>query len=216
MLKLNSRSNKRIALGLLAVAGAGISGMGINHVPQAAHAAPAGATAPAFTLKDTSGRTRSLAEFRGRYVVLEWLNHGCPFVKAQYGSGNMQKLQRSARAQGVVWLSIASSAPGKQGHHSAAQANALTRSTKAAPSAVLVDASGKVGRAYHAKTTPHMFVISPQGKVVYNGAIDNLPTTNKDDVTGASNYVMAALSQAKQGRKVAVASTQPYGCPIKY
>ncbi|HEX8552374.1 MAG TPA: redoxin domain-containing protein [Abditibacteriaceae bacterium] len=217
MLQTLTRTNKRVLLGLLAVAGAGVAGVGaLNIAPQAAHAAPAGAKAPAFTLKDTAGRTRSLSQFRGRYVVLEWLNHDCPFVKAQYESGNMQKAQRAARAQGAVWLSINSSAAGKQGHYGGAQSNTLTRNKKAAPSIVLLDASGKVGRAYKAKTTPHMFVINPQGKVIYNGAIDNRPTTDKSAVSGSTNYVLAALKQAKSGQKVRIASTQPYGCSVKY
>lgn len=209
------RTNKKVVLGLLALTGA--AGVGtLNFAPQTAYAAPAGATAPAFTLKDSNGRTISLSQFRGRYVVLEWLNHDCPFVKAQYASGNMQKAQRAARAQGAVWLSVASSARGNQGHYGGAQANGLTRSNKAAPSAVLLDASGKMGRAYNAKTTPHMFVISPQGKVIYNGALDNNPTTDKGEVASSSNYVLAALTQARQGQKVRVASTQPYGCSVKY
>lgn len=211
-------TSPKTTFGLIAVAGATLVGAGVLSLrPQAAiAAAPAGKSAPAFSLKDTSGRTRSLSQFKGRYVVIEWLNHDCPFVKAQYASGNMQKLQRSARGKGAVWLSVASSATGKQGNYSAAQANGLTRSKKAMPSAVLLDASGKVGRLYGAKTTPHMFVINPQGKVIYNGAIDNNPTTDKATVASAKNYVMAALTQAKSGKKVSTAATQPYGCSVKY
>ena len=212
------RNPKKTTFGLLAVAGATLVGAGVlNFKPQAAiAAAPAGKSAPAFTLKDTAGRTRSLSQFKGRYVVIEWLNHDCPFVKAQYDSGNMQKLQRQARGKGVVWLSVASSATGKQGHYGASKANSLTRSKKAMPSAVLLDASGKVGRMYGAKTTPHMFVINPQGKVIYNGAIDNNPTTDKASIPAAKNYVMAALTQAKKGQKVGTMATQPYGCSVKY
>jgi len=211
-------NTQKTTFGLLAVAGATLIGGGVWSLkPQAAiAAAPAGKSAPSFTLKDTMGRTRSLSQFKGRYVVMEWLNHDCPFVKAQYAGGNMQKLQRAARSKGAVWLSIASSASGKQGHYNGSQANALTRSKKAMPSAVLLDASGKVGRLYGAKTSPHMFVINPQGKVIYNGALDNNPTTDQASVPGATNYVMAALTQAKKGQKVSLAATQPYGCSIKY
>ena len=210
--------NRTVSYGLLAVAVAGLGTVAVSNMqPRAAQAAATvGQSAPSFSLKDTKGRTRTLAEFKGRYVVLEWLNHGCPFVKKHYGSSNMQKLQRSARKQGVVWLSIASSAPGKQGHYNGAGADAQTRSTKAAPSAVLLDASGKTGRAYGAKTTPHMFVINPKGSIIYNGAIDDKPSADQADVAGARNYVMAALMEAKAGKKVSVPVTQPYGCSVKY
>lgn len=205
---------KRTFLGLLAMAGAGLTGA-FGLAPKAT-AAPAGTIAPAFSLKDTNGHARSLKDFKGRYVVLEWTNHDCPFVKAQYESGSMQKTQRWAKQQGVVWLSIASSAKGNEGYHDGAETNAWTKSHKAAPTAVLLDADGKVGRLYKAKTTPHMFVISPQGKVIYNGAISDRATTDKGEVPGASNYVIAALTQAKKGQKVAVATTQPFGCSVKY
>lgn len=211
-------NRKPLSFGLLAVAAASLGTAAVwNIQPKAAQAAvSAGQQAPAFSLKDTKGRTRTLAEFKGRYVVLEWLNYGCPFVKKHYDSGNMQKLQQTARKQGVVWLSIVSSAPGKQGHNDAAGADKETKSKKAAPLAVLLDPSGEAGRAYDAKTTPHMFVINPQGGVIYNGAIDDKPSTDVADVPGARNYVLAALSEAKSGKKVSVPVTQPYGCSVKY
>ena len=178
--------------------------------------ATVGKAAPNFSLKDSNGRTRKLSDFRGRIVVLEWLNHDCPFVKKHYNSGNMQRVQRQARAKGAVWLSINSSASGKQGHVNGAQANSLTKSKNAAPSAVLLDASGKVGHAYNAKTTPHMYLISERGTVLYNGAIDDKPSTDVADINGAKNYVLAALAQAKKGEKISVSVTQPYGCSVKY
>ena len=178
--------------------------------------ATVGKAAPNFSLKDSNGRTRKLSDFRGRIVVLEWLNHDCPFVKKHYNSGNMQRVQRQARAKGAVWLSINSSASGKQGHVNGAQANSLTKSKNAAPSAVLLDASGKVGRAYNAKTTPHMYLISERGTVLYNGAIDDKPSADEADVKGAKNFVLAALAQAKRGERISVPVTQPYGCSVKY
>ena len=178
--------------------------------------ATVGKAAPNFSLKDSNGRTRKLSDFRGRIVVLEWLNHDCPFVKKHYNSGNMQRVQRQARAKGAVWLSINSSASGKQGHVNGAQANSLTKSKNAAPSAVLLDASGKVGRAYNAKTTPHMYLISERGTVLYNGAIDDKPSVDEADVKGAKNFVLAALAQAKRGERISVPVTQPYGCSVKY
>jgi len=209
---------KPILLGLL---GATVAGLGAfaylnTSAPTAQAAAPAGKAAPSFTLKDSNGRTRKLSDFKGRYVVLEWLNYGCPFVKKHYGSGNMQATQKAARKQGVVWLSINSSAKGKQGHSTASEANKLTKTNKAAPSAVLLDTKGKVGKSYGAKTTPHMFVINPKGVVIYNGAIDDKPSTDKKDIKGAKNYVLKAISQARKGKKVSTPSTQPYGCSVKY
>lgn len=175
-----------------------------------------GKSAPAFTLRDTNGRNRSLSDFRGKFVVIEWLNHGCPFVKKHYNSGNMQKLQKDAKAKGVVWLSVVSSAPGAQGNATAAQHNAQAKEHGAVTTAILLDESGKVGRAYGAKTTPQMFVIDPKGVVRYDGAIDDKPSTDPETVKGAKNYVKAALDQARAGKKVAVPLTQPYGCSVKY
>ena len=212
------KNRKPILFGLLGTAVAGLGAFAFlnTSTPSAQAAAPAGRAAPAFTVKDSNGRTHKLSDFKGRYVVLEWLNYGCPFVKKHYDSGNMQATQRAARKQGAVWLSVNSSASGKQGHTGGSAANKLTRTQKAAPSAVLLDANGKVGKDYGAKTTPHMFVINPKGIVVYNGAIDDKPSTDVKDIKGSKNYVLAALSQARTGQKVSTPVTQPYGCSVKY
>ncbi|MBI1683249.1 thioredoxin family protein [Caulobacter hibisci] len=172
--------------------------------------------APAFTAKDIDGKTRSLAEFKGKTVVLEWVNEGCPYVKKHY-SGNMQGLQQAATADGVVWLSVASSAPGKQGYFAdGGQARTWINAKGAKPTTLLLDSEGVVATAYKAKTTPHMFVIDPAGQVVYQGAIDDRPSNKVEDIAGAKNYVAAALSDLKAGRKVAVPASQPYGCAVKY
>ena len=209
----NAKTFARV-LAIAAIATLGTVAWNASRPAQAG--ATVGKAAPNFSLKDSNRRTRTLSEFRGRTVVLEWLNHDCPFVKKHYNSGNMQKAQRQTRAGGAVWLSINSSASGKQGHVNGAQANTLSRNKNAAPSAVLLDASGNVGRAYNAKTTPHMYIISAQGKVLYNGAIDDKPSTDVADINGAKNYVLAALAQAKKGEKISVSVTQPYGCSVKY
>lgn len=175
-----------------------------------------GMVAPGFTLKDLQGASRTLAEFRGKVVVLEWINVDCPFVKKHYGSGNMQALQRAYKARGVIWLTVAGSAPGKQGHYAATAWPALLAARKAAPSALLLDPAGNAGRAYGAKTTPHLFVIGKDGKLVYTGAIDNKPSTKVEDVKGAVNYLAAALDAHLAGKPVTVADTKPYGCSVKY
>ncbi len=184
----------------------------LSLAPSLALAAPA----PAFSVKDADGKTRSLSEFKGRTVVLEWVNEGCPYVKKHY-SGNMQALQRAAAADGVVWLSVVSSAPGEQGYFadgSAAKKWAATN--KAAPSAILLDPEGKMGMAYGAKTTPHMYIIDKTGQLVYQGGIDDKPTNKVEDIKTAKNYVTAALADVKAGRKPAVAVSKPYGCSVKY
>lgn len=181
-------------------------------VPTVANARPA----PDFTAVDADGKTRSLSEFRGKTVVLEWTNEGCPYVKKHY-AGNMQGLQQAARAYGVVWLTIASSAPGKQGHFpDGAAAKSWMNARGAKPTALLLDPDGKVATAYKAKTTPHMFVIDKAGLVVYEGAIDDKPTNKVEDVSGAKNLVAAALTDVKAGRKVATPFATPYGCSVKY
>lgn len=180
--------------------------------PTLAHARPA----PAFSAVDIDGKTRSLAEFRGRTVVLEWVNEGCPYVKKHY-SGNMQGLQQAAAADGVVWLTIASSAPGKQGHFpDGASARTWMNARGAKPTTLLLDAEGVVATAYKAKTTPHMFVIDKAGVVVFEGAIDDIPSSKVEDLPRAKNFVAAALADLKAGRKVAVSYVQPYGCALKY
>ncbi len=179
-------------------------------------AATVGQPAPAFSLEDSTGKSRSLAEFKGKTVVLEWVNFDCPFVKKHYGSGNMQKLQKTYTGKGVVWLSINSSAAGKEGHLTAATAEPALRERGAAPSALLLDGAGRVGRLYGAKTTPHMFVIDAQGTLVYAGAIDDTPSTDQADIAKAHNYLAAAVDAVLAGKPVATASSQPYGCSVKY
>jgi peroxiredoxin len=172
--------------------------------------------APAFTATDSNGKTHNLSEFKGKFVVLEWTNSGCPFTAKHYDSGNMQKLQKEWTSKGVVWLTVLSSAPGKQGYKTAAEENAFLKQANASPSAVLMDPKGDLGHLYGAKTTPHMFVIDPNGKIVYAGAIDDKPTTEQSDLSGAKNYVQAALTEATSGKPVTKASSQPYGCSVKY
>jgi len=174
-----------------------------------------GQPAPAFRAVDSNGKTRSLAEFKGKTVVLEWTNAECPFVKKHY-SGNMQALQKAAARDGVVWLSVNSGAPGKQGHVDGAAANAIVKAKGAAPAAYLLDPQGTIGHAYAAKTTPHMFVIDPAGKLVYMGGIDDTPTADPADIKTAKNFVTAALADLKAKRPVAVATAKPYGCSVKY
>lgn len=175
-----------------------------------------GKNAPDFTLIDEQGKARKLSEFKGRTVVLEWTNHECPFVRKHYESGNMQALQEKYTKEGVVWLSIISSAEGKQGFVSADQAKTLTKQRNAHPSHVLFDASGDVGRLYGAKTTPHMYVITPEGKLVYNGAIDSIPSAKQADLKQATNYVDLAMADLKSGKDPQTAQTKPYGCSVKY
>lgn len=175
-----------------------------------------GEPAPEFFLPGSDGKRHSLDEYRGSFVVLEWTNHECPFVRKHYGSGNMQKLQKEATTDDVVWLSIISSAPGEQGHVSAEEANALTRDRDASPSAVLLDPEGNVGKLYGARTTPHMYIIDPGGTLIYMGGIDDKPSTRKSDVGIAKNYVRVALTEAMNGKPVSEAVTRPYGCSVKY
>jgi peroxiredoxin len=189
--------------------------------PPASPATPAAAPrpgfpAPGFSLPDAAGKTHSLASYLGKWVVLEWVNYDCPFVKKHYGSGNMQKTQKMARGKGVVWLSVNSSAPGKQGHFAGTELTRRIVDSKADVDGYLLDPDGVVGKLYKAKTTPHMFVIDPQGKVVYAGAIDDKPSADKADIAGAKNLVQAALESGMAGKPVAAASTAPYGCGIKY
>jgi peroxiredoxin len=181
-----------------------------------AHAASVGQAAPAFTGKDSQGKTQSLAQYRGKYVVLEWTNHDCPYTKKQYDSGNMQALQQEWTGKGVVWLTVLSSAPGEEGYLTAEQENAQVARTHAQPTAAVLDPSGEIGKLYSAKTTPHMFIIDPEGKLIYAGAIDDKATTDSSDVKGAKNYVSAALTEAMAGQPVVTASTRPYGCSVKY
>ena len=175
-----------------------------------------GSPAPEFTAADSQGRTQALDQFRGKYVVLEWHNNGCPYLGKQYNSGNMQKLQKQWAAKGVVWFTVLSSAPGKQGFVTAGQENEYLAKMQAAPTAALLDPSGEIGHLYGAKTSPQMIVIDPKGVVIYDGAIDDKPTTDLADVPGATNYVSLALDQAMGGKAVARPATHPYGCSVKY
>jgi peroxiredoxin len=175
-----------------------------------------GKPAPLFTATDSNGRKHALADYMGKVVVLEWTNHDCPYTVKHYVSNNMQGLQKEATQNGVVWLTVVSSSPGTQGYVTSKEANDLTTKRSAAPSAVLLDPDGTVGRAYGAKTTPHMYVIDKNGKLQYMGAIDSMPTSNPADVGKAQNYVRDALSQVGAGKPVATPVTRPYGCTVKY
>ncbi|AGH50998.1 MULTISPECIES: thioredoxin family protein [Sphingomonadales] len=197
-------------------------GKSIAFAAAIAIAAPAFATAtvgqpaPDFIAADANGKPVKLSGFRGKTVVLEWNNPGCPFVQKHYDSGNMQKTQAAAKAQGVVWLTINSGAPGKQGYMTGAEAQAFEKKEKAEATAYLLDPKGIVGKLYDAKTTPHMYVIDPAGTLVYAGAIDDKPTADQADITTARNHVLAALADVKAGKPVAVATSKPYGCSVKY
>ncbi len=175
-----------------------------------------GVDAPGFTLPDTYGNDHSLSDYSGMWVVLEWLNYGCPFVQKHYGSGSMQELQSDYGGKGVVWLSVVSSAPGSQGYYEPDEMNTVSREQGNRAAAVLLDPEGTVGKAFGAKTTPQMYVINPDGVLLYNGAIDNMPTTRLSDIDGATNYLVLALEEAMAGREVSQPTTQPYGCSVKY
>jgi peroxiredoxin len=174
-----------------------------------------GETAPNFTLPDTNGKTRSLADFKGKFVVLEWYQPNCPFVGKHYRSGNMQSLQKEYTAKGVVWLSIDSSAPGEQGNYRAEQLNKIASRDSAARTALLLDPAGDVGRLYGAKTTPDMYIIDPKGTLVYEGAIDDKRSTDLADVKTATNYVKVALDAVMNGKADPTPATRPYGCSVK-
>jgi len=175
-----------------------------------------GTAAPDFSLQDSQGNTVKLADFKGRYVVLEWTNHLCPFVGKHYDSGNMQSLQKTYTDKGYIWLSIISSAPGKQGHVSPQKANQLTQDRNAHPSAVLLDETGTAGKTYGAKTTPHMFIIDPDGTLVYMGGIDSIASADKGDLAQAENFVRAAFDDLEAGKSVQPPINPPYGCSVKY
>jgi peroxiredoxin len=185
----------------LAIVAAVSLGLGLAAAP--AHAAKVGEAAPEFTATDSNGKTVSLSQYRGKLVVLEWHNQDCPFVVKHYASGNMQKLQKEWTGKQVVWLSVISSAPGKQGHVDGAGANLDVQKHRATPTATLLDPKGEIGRLYGAKTTPHMFIIGKDGKLLYNGAIDDKPTTQ-------------ALTEAAAGKPISTPTTPPYGCSVKY
>jgi hypothetical protein len=202
----------RLALALIAALWAGV---GVA-VPALGDALQIGQPAPEFTVKDTKGSSLSLSQYRGKTVVLEWTNAECPYTRKHYTSGNMQGIQTLAQKDGVIWLTVISSAPGKQGYVDGPAADALTRSRGAVPTAVLLDPSGTVGRLYGAKTTPHMYVIDKNGALQYMGGIDSIATADVSDIAKAEPYLREAMLDVVQGRPVAHAVTKPYGCSVKY
>ena len=210
-------STRRTFLAGTTLAGlAALSIRGLTPPAWAAAVAKVGEAAPTFAIDATTGKSVSLADQRGKLVVLEWTNHDCPYVRKHYDSGNMQTLQKEITAQGVVWLTLISSSPGTQGYVSPKEADELTASRKANPTAVLLDPSGAVGKAYGATNTPHMYIVDKAGLLVYVGAIDDRPTTRRADVQGAHNYVRAALEDMAAGRAVQTPVTRAYGCTVKY
>lgn len=178
--------------------------------------ATVGKPAPDFSVSDTGGEVRSLGALKGKYVVLEWFNPDCPFVRKHYDSGNMQRLQWYYTARGVVWLVIDSSAPGKQGALSADEANAIREQKYMGATAVLLDPEGSLGQLYGAKTTPHIFIVNPEGVLIYAGAIDDRPSTDPKDLAGATNYVEQVLDHALAGASMPARETKSYGCSVKY
>jgi hypothetical protein len=183
----------------------------------AAQAAPAvGQAAPDFSLKDTTGKTVKLSDYRGKYVVLEWTNPGCPYVKKHYNSGNMPATQQDAVGKGVVWLSINSTEKDAWDYLAPAKLTAWLNERKARPTAVLMDEEGSAGKAYGARTTPHMYIVNPQGQLVYAGGIDSIPSSDADDIKKATNYVKQGLGEALAGKPISAATTRAYGCSIKY
>lgn len=212
-----NRRNLSLAAGM-AAAVALTAGALIASTAQADSAVAPGKQAPAFTATDSYGATVSLADFAGRTVVLEWTNDGCPFVSKHYANppANMQTLQKEAAASGAVWLTVISSAPGRQGYADGPRANALTSSRGAVPSHFLLDPDGILGRLYKAKTTPQIFIIGADGKLAYQGAIDSIASANVTDIAPAENFVREALASLAAGEPVEVATTKPYGCSVKY
>jgi peroxiredoxin len=197
--------NLCLVFGVLALsAGAALAGVEV------------GQPAPDFSLPDTKGQTHQLSQYKGKWVVLEWYQPDCPFVRKHYGSGNMQALQKEFTSKGVVWLSIDSSAPGEEGNYPADKLNEIASSQGVARTALLLDPDGKVGHTYGAKTTPDMYIINPEGKLVYEGAIDSKPTTSVADLKVATNYVKVALDDSMNGKSVPQTVTRPYGCTVKY
>jgi peroxiredoxin len=190
--------------------------LAVAAAPLAFAKAHIGEAAPAFTLTDSNGKSRSLSEFKGKTVVLEWTNADCPFVKKHYGARNMQAQQKSATGDDVVWLTINSGAAGQQGHVDGAGANAIIKTSGGAQTAYLLDASGDVGRNYGARTTPQMFVIDGDGVLRYMGGIDSIPSADPADIPKATQYVTQALAEMKSGKPVSVPTSQPYGCSVKY
>jgi alkyl hydroperoxide reductase subunit AhpC len=195
---------------------AALVALGLCTVLPAIWAAKIGEAAPEFTTTASNGKTIHLADYRGKYVVLEWHNNGCPYVGKHYKSGNMQRLQKEWTGRGVIWLTILSSAPGKQGYVTASEENDYLTKMQAAPTAALLDPTGEIGHLYDAKTSPQMVVINPEGILIYSGAIDDKPTTDLQDVQTATNYVGLALEESMAGKQVQTPTTRPYGCSVKY
>jgi len=182
----------------------------------AAFAVRVGEQAPDFSAVDSTGQSHTLAQYKDKFVLLEWHNNGCPFTRKHYVSGNMQRLQKEWTAKGVVWFTVISSAPGAQGYVTAAEENAYLKRMNASPTAALLDPQGTLGHLYNAKTTPEIFIIAPGGKLIYEGAIDDHPTTDASDIPNSKNYVSLALTEALSGKPVAEPSTRSYGCSVKY
>ena len=200
---------KKIALGFGAF-------LAIALVASLAFAARVGESAPDFTATDSNGQVHHLSDYRGKFVVLEWTNRGCPYTRKHYESGNMQQLQQEWTSKGIIWLTVLSSAPGKQGYATAGEENAYLKQANAHPTAALLDPTGALGHLYDAKTSPQMYVINPQGRLIYDGAIDDRPTTDVADIQGAKNYLSLALEEAMAGKTVSTPVTRPYGCSVKY
>lgn len=198
------------------IAGLALAGLTLSAGAVLAQGAPKiGAAAPAFSVVDADGKPQKLADFAGKTVILEWTNHECPYVRKHYNSATMQTLQKDMTKDGIVWLSVISSPPGEQGYADGPQAKDLTKTRDAAPSNVLLDPKGTMGRAYHAQTTPHMYIINPQGTLVYAGAIDDKPSASPSSLNGAKSYVRQAMTELKAGKPVSEAATKSYGCAIK-
>ncbi|MBC7434537.1 MAG: thioredoxin family protein [Bdellovibrionales bacterium] len=179
-------------------------------------AATVGQPAPDFTLKDAAGKSVRLSDYRGKFVVLEWTNPGCPFVRKHYNSGNMPATQKDATGKGVVWLAVNSTEKDSSDYMEAPKLAAWMKDQKAAPSAILMDEEGTAGKAYGARTTPHMYIVNPQGQLIYAGGIDSIPSARPDDIARATNYVKQGVGEALAGKPLTAAATQPYGCSIKY
>ncbi len=190
--------------------------MAVVAAPVTMQASKVGEPAPAFKGTDTKGKVHTLADFKGKWVVLEWHNNGCPYVRKHYESGHMQKLQQEWTSKGVVWLTVISSAPGTQGYVTAVEADAYAAKMKVASTATLLDPTGEMGHMYDAKVTPHMYIINPDGVLVYNGGIDDKPTSDQADLATAKNFVNEALTEAMAGKPISTPTSRPYGCSVKY
>lgn len=194
-----------------------VAGLALACTTSIAHAAAdIGQPAPAFTAQGADGKPVSLADYKGKTVVLEWTNHDCPFVKKHYDSGNIPSLQKDAAVKGIVWLQVISSAPGQQGQVDGPTALKLNASRKAQPAGTVLDPQGTVGKLYGAQTTPHIYIVDAQGKLAYKGGIDSIASSSQADIAKADKYVANALTAIASGQKVAQASTRPYGCSVKY